>query len=147
MRAQTFGVSCVDQLDSASEFGIPNALVRRQSQHRGIPMLNKRLEFRPARKTVLVSNGEVRVTELKISIGYRRVGAATHPRVKFTQPMQRLRNASAVRLEQVRGLMLQMDKVRLGRQSLRRHNELPYVMRLCPHMQAESSFAAINRIG
>lgn len=103
-------------------------------------MLNAPLQFRPARKSTLARNRELRVAQSQMCgeyLGIRRFGPA---RMKLPDSLRYGRIVVGVALQQVLRLVLEVLEARLFGKRSYGHNELPFVRPRSAYFRAESKF-------
>jgi hypothetical protein len=130
VRPQTSCVPCIKEFHGPAKCCILNSLLVRQIQSIGKRWFFKvPFQPRPARKSILAGDCELRVTEPEQGVEDFRVRRPTKTRVKFPDPLGYVGSVSGVLFQQVFRLILEMIEVRAQWEASYWHGELPFV---CP---------------
>jgi hypothetical protein len=97
VRAQTCDVACVEKFHGVAKCGVVDAfVVRRVQTFRERWFFNMRFQSRPARESMLASNGELRITESQRGSEDLRIGGFQETGMKFSELLGSLRRAHGV---------------------------------------------------
>jgi hypothetical protein len=128
MRSQTFCIAGVEQLDRMAKYGVFNSFVMRKVQLIArFGLLNAPLQFRPAQKSTLSRNRELRIAQSQMRAEYFGIRGFGPARMKLADSLCYGKVVRGVRLQHVLRLVLEVLQARFFRKRSYGHNELPFV--------------------
>src|ERR1700756_5893237 len=124
MHSQTLCIAGVEKFDRTAKYGIFDSFVMRKVELIArFGLLNAPLHFRPARKSALTRNRDLRVTQTQMRGEYFGIRSFGPARMKLTDSLGHGRIVRGVTFQHVLRLVLEMLQARLFGKRFYGHNE------------------------